>query len=180
MYPRPKLVSTERVGLYNRCEMATLYVVATPIGNLEDITLRALRVLGEVALIAAEDTRVTRRLLSRYNISTPLTSYHEHNERQKLESILGRLRDGDAVALVSDAGARITSTLDLPEVLQEVVDAACRLTDAQYGALAVFETNPAPCASSSRTASLSRYKNVLASFRRAWACSGGFRRPRNH
>ena len=83
--------------------MHSLYVVATPIGNLEDITLRGLRVLNEVHLIAAEDTRVTRKLLSRHGIHTPLVSYHEHNKVQKLPSILQALGDGD-VALVSDAG----------------------------------------------------------------------------
>lgn len=84
--------------------MPTLYVVATPIGNLEDITLRALRILSEVALIAAEDTRVTRRLLNRYEIGTPLTSYNEHNSPAKLPVILARLADDD-VALVTDAGS---------------------------------------------------------------------------
>ena len=83
--------------------MPSLYVVATPIGNLEDLSLRALRVLGEVGLIAAEDTRVTRKLLSRYDISTPLTSYHQHNRRSKLPRLLEALAIND-VALVSDAG----------------------------------------------------------------------------
>jgi 16S rRNA (cytidine1402-2'-O)-methyltransferase len=83
--------------------VGTLYVVATPIGNLEDVTLRALRVLCEVDLIAAEDTRVTGRLLSRYDIETPLTSYHEHNKLSKLDVIFAALERGD-VALVSDAG----------------------------------------------------------------------------
>ena len=83
--------------------MGTLYVVATPIGNLEDITLRALRVLREVDLIAAEDTRHTGRLLAHYGISTPQTSYHDHNKRLKLEPILEALTQGD-VALVCDAG----------------------------------------------------------------------------
>jgi len=83
--------------------MSALYVVATPIGNLEDITLRALRTLREVKLIAAEDTRKTKRLLSTYNIRTPVTSYHEHNKWTKLEYILGYLDNGD-VALVSEAG----------------------------------------------------------------------------
>lgn len=81
-----------------------LHVVSTPIGNLEDITLRALRVLGEVELIAAEDTRRTARLLQHYSISTRTTSLHEHNERQKLPSLVARLRDGARIALVSDAG----------------------------------------------------------------------------
>ena len=83
--------------------MPTLYIVATPIGNLEDITLRAVRILGEVGLIAAEDTRHTRRLLARYDIHTPLTSYHGHNRSAKLPSLLAALEEKD-VALVTDAG----------------------------------------------------------------------------
>ncbi|MCY4528244.1 MAG: 16S rRNA (cytidine(1402)-2'-O)-methyltransferase [Chloroflexi bacterium] len=83
--------------------MSTLYIVATPIGNMEDITLRALRVLGDVSLIAAEDTRTTRKLLSRYDIDTPSTSYHDHNRVSKLPVLLEALSHGD-VALVSDAG----------------------------------------------------------------------------
>ena len=83
--------------------MPTLYLVATPIGNLEDITMRALRVLDEAGLVAAEDTRVTRRLLDRYGITTPMTSYHEHNKRTRTPSLVERLRTTD-VALVSDAG----------------------------------------------------------------------------
>lgn len=83
--------------------MGTLFLVATPIGNLEDITRRALRILQEVRLIAAEDTRQTRKLLDYYQISTPLTSYHEHNKLQRVENILAALEEGD-VALVSDAG----------------------------------------------------------------------------
>ena len=83
--------------------MPTLYIVPTPIGNLEDITLRALRVLREVSLIAAEDTRTTIKLLNHYEIKTPLTSYHEHNKLTKLDAIFAALASGD-VALVSDAG----------------------------------------------------------------------------
>jgi len=81
----------------------TLYIVATPIGNLEDISLRALRLLKQVDLIAAEDTRTTRNLLNFYDIKTPLTSYHEHNKRAKLGYLLGCLKEKD-VALVSEAG----------------------------------------------------------------------------
>jgi 16S rRNA (cytidine1402-2'-O)-methyltransferase len=81
----------------------TLYIVPTPIGNLEDITLRALRILREVSVIAAEDTRTTRKLLDRYEITTPLTAYHEHNKLTKLDTIFDALEKGD-VALVSDAG----------------------------------------------------------------------------
>lgn len=82
----------------------TLYVVATPLGNLEDVTLRALRVLREVSLVACEDTRRTATLLSAHGIKTPTTSYFEHNERWKGERILSALCDGRDVALVSDAG----------------------------------------------------------------------------
>jgi len=84
--------------------MGCLYLVATPIGNLEDITLRALRLLREVSLIAAEDTRHTGRLLARYEIDTPQISYHEHNKLVRLDAILDALAAGD-VALVSDAGS---------------------------------------------------------------------------
>jgi 16S rRNA (cytidine1402-2'-O)-methyltransferase len=82
----------------------TLYVVATPIGNLEDITLRALRTLKEVALVACEDTRRTRTLLSHFGVHVPVTSYFEHNKRVKGEVLLRALRDGKSVALVTDAG----------------------------------------------------------------------------
>jgi 16S rRNA (cytidine1402-2'-O)-methyltransferase len=83
--------------------MGTLYLVATPIGNLEDLSPRAMRILREARLIAAEDTRHTRQLLTHFDIHTPLTSYFEHNKLNKLESILAALSQGD-VALVSDAG----------------------------------------------------------------------------
>ncbi len=83
--------------------MPSLYVVATPIGNLEDVSRRALRVLREVKLIAAEDTRKTKRLLTTYDIKTPMTSYYEYNKKTKLEYLLNCLKDGD-VALVSEAG----------------------------------------------------------------------------
>lgn len=83
--------------------MGTLYLVATPIGNLQDITHRALTVLGRASLIAAEDTRHTLKLLSHYDIHTPLVSYHEHNKLARVDQILGALDQGD-VALVSDAG----------------------------------------------------------------------------
>lgn len=84
--------------------MGTLYIVATPIGNLEDITFRAVRVLKEVDLIAAEDTRHTRKLLSAFGIQTPLTSLFDRNERGKSGMIVSRLREGQDVAYVSDAG----------------------------------------------------------------------------
>src|SRR3954471_80793 len=81
-----------------------LYIVSTPIGNLEDITHRALRVLGEVDVIACEDTRHTRKLLTHFGIDTPTISYHEHNERERADQLVQRLRDGESVAVVSDAG----------------------------------------------------------------------------
>jgi len=86
-----------------------LYVVGTPIGNLEDITLRALRTLGEVDLIAAEDTRNTRRLLARHGISQPLVSLHEHNEDRRTAELISKLGSGTAIALVSDAGTPTVS-----------------------------------------------------------------------
>ena len=81
-----------------------LYLVGTPLGNLEDITYRALRILGEVDLIAAEDTRHTLKLLNHFGIKRPLLSYHQHNERERADGIIARIRSGLDVALVSDAG----------------------------------------------------------------------------
>jgi 16S rRNA (cytidine1402-2'-O)-methyltransferase len=83
--------------------MSTLFLVATPIGNLEDLSPRAKRVLSEVRLIAAEDTRHSRNLLTHFDIHTPLTSYYEHNQRHKLDEVLAALQQGD-IALISDAG----------------------------------------------------------------------------
>lgn len=105
--------------------MKTLYIVPTPIGNLEDITLRALRVLREAALIAAEDTRTTRVLLQHYDIRTPLTSYHEHNKLTKLDVIFDTLATAD-VALVSDAG---TPGISDPgyELIQEAIRRGVRI-----------------------------------------------------
>jgi len=87
----------------------TLYIVATPIGNLEDITFRAIRVLREADLIACEDTRQTRKLLDRYGIAKPLTSYHEHNELRRSEELIGELQAGKNIALVTDAGTPLIS-----------------------------------------------------------------------
>lgn len=115
--------------------MGTLYLVPTPIGNLEDITLRGLRILREVALIAAEDTRTSHILLHHYAIKTPLTSYHEHNKLTKLDAILGTLATGD-VALISDAG---TPTISDPgyELVKAVIAAGYRV-EALPGANAVL------------------------------------------
>ena len=104
----------------------TLFVVATPIGNLEDITVRALRILREVSLIAAEDTRRTAHLLARHAIATPTTSLHEHNEAGKSASLIERLRGGDHLALVSDAG---TPTVSDPggQLIRAAIDAGIRV-----------------------------------------------------
>ncbi len=87
----------------------TLYLVATPIGNLEDITFRAVRILKEADLIACEDTRHTRKLLEHYGIAKPLVSYHEHNEAERTGELTARLLAGESVALVSDAGMPLVS-----------------------------------------------------------------------
>lgn len=92
----------------------TLYLVSTPIGNLEDITLRALRILKEVELIAAEDTRQTRRLLTHYDIHTPLTSYFEGNQQTKCDKLIARMKAGETIALVSDAGTPVISDPGYP------------------------------------------------------------------
>jgi 16S rRNA (cytidine1402-2'-O)-methyltransferase len=100
----------------------TLLVVGTPIGNLEDITVRALEVLRSVSVIAAEDTRVTARLLGRYKISTPCVSFREQNARRAVPDLIARLKDGNDVALVSDAG-----TPSISDPGEQLVDAASRV-----------------------------------------------------
>lgn len=95
-------------------DSGTLYLVSTPIGNLEDITIRAIRILKEVDLIAAEDTRITRRLLTHYEIKTPVTSYFEGNQHTKSEKLIARLKTGESIALVSDAGTPTISDPGYP------------------------------------------------------------------
>ncbi|MBI5183996.1 MAG: 16S rRNA (cytidine(1402)-2'-O)-methyltransferase [Nitrospinae bacterium] len=90
--------------MHKNREKGTLYIVSTPIGNMEDITLRAIRVLKEVDIIAAEDNRRTRKLLTHYNISTPTTSYHDYNKKRKGKELIEKLKEGGNIALVSDAG----------------------------------------------------------------------------
>ena len=101
----------------------TLYIVATPIGNLEDITLRALRVLKEADLIACEDTRHTRKLLAHYQISTPTISYHEHNERERSVELVKKLEAGQNIAVVSDAGTPLISDPGF-RIVQEAIERA--------------------------------------------------------
>mgnify|MGYP006302179027 CR=1 FL=1 len=93
--------------------MSTLYVVATPIGNLEDITYRAVRILTEVDCILCEDTRMTKRVLDHYDIDTPVLSYHAHSDTSRSDNIIKRLEEGESMALVSDAG---TPTISDPGV----------------------------------------------------------------
>ena len=120
--------------------MGTLFIVPTPIGNLEDITLRALRALREAALIAAEDTRVSRVLTRHFDIDTPMTSYHEHNKLSKLDEIFAALQTGD-VALIADAGTPGISDPGfelIAAALEQGVDVvplpgACAITTALVG-----------------------------------------------
>lgn len=111
-----------------------LFVVATPIGNLADITLRALRVLSSVDVIAAEDTRTTKKLLSHHGVSTPLVSYHEHNESVRTPELLARLREGGTVAVVSEAGT------------PSISDPGYRLVEAAIDAGVDVEPVPGPSA----------------------------------
>jgi len=103
----------------------TLYVVATPIGNLEDITYRAIRILGEVAIIAAEDTRHTQRLLGRYDIKALLTSYHDFNKEAKTPVLISRMREGESVAIVSDAGTPTISDPGYYLIKAAVLEGIC-------------------------------------------------------
>ncbi|MES0363380.1 MAG: 16S rRNA (cytidine(1402)-2'-O)-methyltransferase, partial [Desulfobacteria bacterium] len=95
---------TDQVTPTHATSTGTLFVLATPIGNMEDITLRAIRVLKEVGVIAAEDTRHTRKLLARHEVSTPLISYHDHNKEKRTPGLIKKLKSGDSIALVTDAG----------------------------------------------------------------------------
>lgn len=108
--------------------MCKLYVVPTPIGNLEDITMRALRILKEVDFILAEDTRTTGKLLKHYDISNQLVAHHIHNEHKTLERIIGRIRASKSAALVSDAGTPAISDpgfLLIRECIQEGIEVVC-------------------------------------------------------
>jgi len=115
-------------------KQASLYIVATPIGNRADISQRAIEILSEVDVIAAEDTRHSGQLLQYYNISRPMLAYHDHNEAQQAEHILQRLRDGASVALISDAGTPLMS------------DPGYRLVKAAQQAGIAVSPIPGPCA----------------------------------
>ena len=132
--PRPRGFSALGVRVEAAALAPGLYVVATPIGNLGDVSLRALTTLAAADAILAEDTRVTRRLLDRYDISAPLVAYHEHNAAEVRPRILARLAAGEALALVSDAGTPLVSDPGY----KLVVDAAA-------AGVAVFAL-PGPCA----------------------------------
>jgi len=108
--------------------MSRLYIIPTPIGNLEDISLRAIRLLKEVKLVLAEDTRTSRKLLSHYNISTPLSAFHMHNEHKVLLKYIDRLKRGECFALISDAGTPAISDpgfLLVRECVKQGVEVDC-------------------------------------------------------
>jgi 16S rRNA (cytidine1402-2'-O)-methyltransferase len=117
--------------------MSTLYIVATPIGNLEDISLRALRILGEVDFILCEDTRVTKKLLAHFNVKTPTISYHQHSDIKKTDYIIDLLSRGKNLALVSDAG-----TPGISDPGGKLVEAVIN----RLGEDAVIESVPGPSA----------------------------------
>ncbi|MGY8987313.1 MAG: 16S rRNA (cytidine(1402)-2'-O)-methyltransferase [Flavobacteriales bacterium] len=108
--------------------MSKLFVIPTPIGNLEDITLRAIRILKEVDLVLAEDTRVSRKILNHYEISTNLQSFHQHNEHKTLNSQIEKIKNGKVIALISDAGTPAISDpgfLLVRECVKEGIEVDC-------------------------------------------------------
>ena len=108
--------------------MSKLYIIPTPIGNLEDITLRAIRLLKEVNLVLAEDTRTSNKLFAKYNIETPLASFHMHNEHEVLSKYIVRLKEGECFALISDAGTPAISDpgfLLVRECVKEGIEVDC-------------------------------------------------------
>ena len=121
-----------------------LYIVATPIGNLEDITLRAIRTLKEADVIAAEDTRHTQILLKHFAINTPLTSFHEHNERAKTAQLVTRLERGESIALVSDAGTPAISDPGAPHMKILVRDIEPVMAGVKKMGHAIITTSKAP------------------------------------
>ena len=108
--------------------MAKLLIIPTPIGNLEDITLRAIRIIGELDLLLVEDTRVTSRLLERYNLAIKMQPYHQHNEHRTLQSIISKIESGQKIGLVSDAGTPAISDpgfLLVRECIRQGIDVEC-------------------------------------------------------
>jgi 16S rRNA (cytidine1402-2'-O)-methyltransferase len=107
-------------------EPGTLYIVGTPIGNMDDITLRALKVLGQVHIVAAEDTRNTGKLLAHHNIKSKLVSYHEYNEREQALNLIKKIKAGYSVALVSDAGTPSVSDPGY-RIIKEAIASSIRI-----------------------------------------------------
>jgi len=108
--------------------MSKLYIIPTPIGNLEDITFRAIRILKEVNIVLAEDTRTSKKLFSHYNIDTPLSSFHMHNEHRVLNKWVDRIKNGETIALISDAGTPAISDpgfLLVRECVKENIEVDC-------------------------------------------------------
>ena len=108
--------------------MSKLYIIPTPIGNLEDITFRAIRILKEVNIVLAEDTRTSKKLFSHYNINTPLSSFHMHNEHRVLNKWVDRIKNGETIALISDAGTPAISDpgfLLVRECVKENIEVDC-------------------------------------------------------
>ena len=108
--------------------MSKLYIIPTPIGNMEDITLRAIRILNEVNLVLAEDTRTSKKLFSHYNITTPLASFHMHNEHKVVKKYISRIKSGEVVALISDAGTPLISDpgfLIVRECVRDNIEVEC-------------------------------------------------------
>ncbi len=144
-----EIAAAARALLPDAATAGALHVVSTPIGHLGDISLRALAVLSEVAVVCCEDTRTSRTLLQRYGIHTPMLALHEHNEAEMAPRLLARLRDGDAIALISDAGTPLVSDPG-SRLVDAVVQAGFRVVpvpgaSATLAALVASGITPHPC-----------------------------------
>jgi 16S rRNA (cytidine1402-2'-O)-methyltransferase len=175
-----RIATAEMEENHRRPLTAGLYLVATPIGNLRDITLRALDTLKEADLIACEDTRVTRKLLSAYNISTPTTSYGEHNADRARPDLLRRLQEGARIALVSDAGTPLLSDPGY-KLVQEALNRGIAVTavpgaSALLAALSIagqptdrfFFAGFLPAKDSARKEALKELRHLPAVCRKRW------------